>query len=154
MASHAQPNGQLIAHRVGNGNLYRKFTAMTITQRTALDRAIERASAHHLHIAGVGTRNSDSATVYAVSSGSVEGLYHLEQLSIRLSRRSVASVHESFVSLPSLWYATCRNSYGYGQSLRVPAVDRITKEKERENTDGPDIARPTGKHGAPDWFLA
>lgn len=50
---------------------------MTQTQRTTLDRAIERASAHHLHIAGVGTRNSDGATVYAVSSGSVEGLYHL-----------------------------------------------------------------------------
>jgi hypothetical protein len=78
----------------------------------------------------------------------------LEQLSIRLSRQSVATMHESFVSLLSLWYATCINSYGYEQSLRVPAVDRITKEKERENTDGPDIARPTGKHGAPDWFLA
>jgi hypothetical protein len=57
-------------------------------------------------------------------------------------------------SLLSLWYATCINSYGYGHSQRLPAVDRITQEKERENTDGPDIARPTGKHGAHDWFLA
>src|SRR5579883_1788979 len=53
---------------------------------------------------------------------------------------------------PPLSYIT--TSYGYGQSLRVPAVDRITKEKERENTVCPDIARPTGKHGTPDWFLA
>jgi hypothetical protein len=34
------------------------------------------------------------------------------------------------------------------------AVDRNTKEKQRENTDGPDVAQPTGEHGAPDWFLA
>jgi hypothetical protein len=55
-----------------------------------------------------------------------------------------------FMTLPPY----TRTRKGEVHSLRVPAVDRITKEKERENTDGPDIARPTGKHGAPDWFLA
>jgi hypothetical protein len=33
---------------------------------------------------------------------------------------------------------------------------RVAKNtgEQYENTDGPDIAQPTGEHGAPDWFLA
>jgi Uma2 family endonuclease len=46
--------------------------------------------------------------------------------------------------------------YGYEESLNVLAFDRNTKteENEHENTDGPDIAQPTGEHGPPNWFLA
>ena len=33
---------------------------------------------------------------------------------------------------------------------------RVAKNtgEQYENTDGPDIAQPTGKHRSPDWFLA
>jgi hypothetical protein len=54
----------------------------------------------------------------------------LEQPSIRLSRQSVASVHESFVSLPSLRHATCR------KQLRVWAIAESARGRSYYKGEG------------------
>lgn len=46
---------------------------MTQTQAAAVVRALQRAHAHGLSVTGKGTRRSDGATVYTVTSASQPG---------------------------------------------------------------------------------
>ena len=50
---------------------------MTQAQANDLERAMNRALEQRIELAGQGTRKSDGATVYAVTSGTEAGLFHL-----------------------------------------------------------------------------
>lgn len=50
---------------------------MTQTDKQRIARAIERAHARGIRLAGTGTRKSDGRTVYAVTSGSEPNRWHL-----------------------------------------------------------------------------